>query len=179
MCDRSCFLAAQESGEFGEILSLCTTPQEPRSPSGGQTEGGREGTVSTWFHQEQRDSSEGRRDGPDGDPQPPANLPGEPPAPLSLQRAWEGPPGAPTKGSGPQRPHRPPALPRTQSFCHRPKPSLPLSSDPANARGKTRQVHPFPEQPYPSFSPLLGDRTALPSQGTVHVPRFRLPVSKL
>lgn len=52
VCDRSCFLAAQESGEFGEILYLCTTPQEPRSPSGGQTEGGREGTFSAWFHQE-------------------------------------------------------------------------------------------------------------------------------
>lgn len=36
MCDRSCFLAAQESGEFGEILSLCTTPQEPRVRLGGR-----------------------------------------------------------------------------------------------------------------------------------------------
>lgn len=169
---------------LGNLGKSCPSAQPYRNPEvclGGRLRVGERGlsppgsTRST----EQRGSREGRKEGPDGDPQPPANLPGEPPAPLSLQRAWEGPTRAPTKGSGRQGPRRPPPLPRTQSFCHRPKPSLPLSSDPANAREKMRQVHPFPEQPYPSFSPLLRDRTALPSQGTVHVPRFRLPVSKL
>ena len=177
VCDRSCFLAAQESGEFGEILSLLTTPQEPRSLSGGRMRVGERGLSppSSTRSAEQRGSSPGRRKGPDGDPQPPEDLPGEPPAPLSLQRAQEGPTGAPTKGSGPQGPHRPPSsatdpilLPRTQSFSA----SEPRSSQ---RKGEDEAGPPFPGAALPQLQPSPRGQNCLAVPGNGPCPTLQTP----